>query len=91
MRPDTAVDVARVRAVDCDVPVFRQEQEAVLQLCEPGLVPELVVLVVLHAVDARVALLAVEVAEAEFAEEVEAGCCADYAGFVCFGDGGEDC
>lgn len=45
--PDARVDEAGMHAVDGDVLVLGNVQETVLQLGEPGLVPELVVLVVL--------------------------------------------
>lgn len=55
-----------------------------LQLSEPRLIPELVVLVILHAVETGIALLGIEVCEVEFAGKVEAGGGADHAWFFCF-------
>ena len=45
--PDPTIDVARMHTIDGYVSVFREAQESVLQLCKPGLEPELVVLIVL--------------------------------------------
>ena len=55
-----------------------------LQFGQPCLVPQLVILVVLNAIETGVALLGIEVCEVEFAWVVEAGSGADDAGFFRF-------
>lgn len=84
--PNAARDITGMKPVDSDVFVFIVLEESVLEFCQPDLEIELVVLVVLDAAWTSVCGLlavAVEVGDVVVAEEVEAGCCAEYS--WCFG------
>lgn len=88
--PDATVHVARVHAVDGDVLVLWVQEESALQFREPDLEVELVVLVELDAFTDEGALASVEIAQVEFAQVVEAGCCTDDAGRWRFCERGEE-
>lgn len=79
-----------MHAVDGDVAVLRVQEEAALELGQPDLEVELVVHVVLDAVGAGEGEGAVEVAEVELAEVVEAAGGADDARGGGEGEGGEE-
>lgn len=87
--PEARVDVARVHALDGDVPVLRVLEQAALQLGLPYLHEELVVAVVEDARRPAHANVAVAVFQVEDAQVVEAACRADDARGVRFGNGGE--
>ena len=59
--PDTARDVAWVKAIDRDVLIMLMMEKSMLKLGQPDLEVKLVVLVVLNAFFARVAGFAIEV------------------------------
>jgi hypothetical protein len=67
-----------VHAIDGNVAILRVLKHAALQLREPDLKPQLVILVVLNTLWPTLSQLTVEIAEVEAAEEVEATCCTDY-------------
>lgn len=70
--PDSTVDVAWVHAVNGNVSILIVQQHPALQLREPDLEKQFVVLVVSDAVRSRESQLAIEICKVELAQKMKA-------------------